>query len=228
VAVGEAVRELGEILGAPAAQASIADARRRRFERGEVVFHEGDPGDALHQVVTGHFGITTGTTEGDRIMLEIVGPGGVFGELAIFGADPYRTASVVALERGETRSLHRAAIDDLCRAVPDASAAFLRLLAERSVAHTTRLLEVVYVPAEVRVVRRIVDLAVAFPEGINLTQEQVGEMACTSRATVNKVLRTEEAAGVLELGRGMVTINDVDALRRRAERGGVPYRPPDG
>jgi CRP-like cAMP-binding protein len=202
----------------------VSNARRRRFERNDIVFHEGDPGDALHVVTAGRFGVQTGTAEGDRVMLEIVSPGNVFGELSIFGPDPRRSATVVTLEAGETRSVDAAAVRDLCARVPEAGRWFLRLLATRSVRHTTRLLEIVFVPAEIRVVRRIVELASEFPDGITLTQEQVGEMACTSRATVNKVLRAESQRGVLEIARGSVLINDLDRLRERASRGSVPPR----
>ena len=200
----------------------IAAARRRRFQRGDIVFHEGDAGETLHLVSEGRFGVQTGTAEGDRVMLEIVSPGDVFGELSIFATDWHRTATVVALEPGETNSIEAEAVRELCARVPETARYFLGLLAERSVHHTTRLLEIVFVPAEIRVVRRIVELASSFPDGITLTQEQVGEMAFTSRATVNKVLRTESERGALEIGRGTVLINDVDLLRERASRGSVP------
>ena len=209
------------------AERLLADARRRRFERGDIVFHEGDPGDTLHVATSGRFGIQTGTAEGDRVMLQIVGEGEVFGELSIFGTDPRRTATAVTLETGETRSVGAAAIRRLCAQAPDVATYFLGLLAERSVHHTTRLLEIVFVPAEIRVVRRIVELASAFPDGITLTQAQVGELAFTSRATVNKVLRAEQERGVLDIERGMVVINDVEQLRERASRGSVPARAPE-
>jgi CRP-like cAMP-binding protein len=170
----------------------------------------------------GRFGVQTGTVEGERVMLQILSTDEVFGELSIFGPEQLRTATVVTLEAGETRSIDGEAVRDVCALAPEVATYFLRLLAERSVRHTTRLLEIVFVPAEVRVVRRILELASAFPDGIQLTQEQVGEMACTSRATVNKVLRSEQRRGTIELGRGTVVINDVDRLKERAARGSVP------
>ena len=199
-------------------------SRNRRFQRGDIVFHEGDVGDTLHLVTEGRFGVQTGTSEGERVMLQIVSAGDVFGELSIFAPDRRRSATVVTIESGETSTIDAQTIRDLCARVPEASGYFLSLLADRSVHHTTLLLEIVFVPAEIRVVRRILELAAAFPDGIQLTQEQVGEMACTSRATVNKVLRAEQQRGVLELGRGTVVINDVDLLRERASRGSVPQR----
>jgi hypothetical protein len=94
------------------AERMIAAARRRRFQRGDIVFHEGDAGETLHLVSEGRFGVHTGTAEGDRVMLEMVSPGDVFGELSIFATDSHRTATVVALEPGETTSI-MAQADDL-------------------------------------------------------------------------------------------------------------------
>ena len=128
----------------------LADARRRRFQRGDIVFHEGDPGDTLHLVTEGRFGVQTGTAEGERVLLQIVSVGDVFGELSIFGPDRGRSATVMTIEAGETHSIEARTVRDLCARNPEASSYFLRLLADRSVHHTTRLLEIVFVPAEIR------------------------------------------------------------------------------
>ena len=48
--------------------------RRRRFARGEVIFHEGDPGDALHHIVKGHVSVTGVDARGDQAILRVLGP----------------------------------------------------------------------------------------------------------------------------------------------------------
>jgi CRP/FNR family cyclic AMP-dependent transcriptional regulator len=80
------------------------------------------------------------------------------------------------------------------------------------------LLEALYLPVEKRVVRRLVELAHAYAPGgeIPLTQEEIAEMAGTSRATVNAVVGEERERGSIELRRGRILVRDVDALTRRA------------
>ena len=73
-----------------------------------------------------------------------------------------------------------------------------------------------FVDAEIRVRRRLLELAEAFGGTIPLTQEEIAQAAGTSRATVNRVLREEEAAGAVELGRGRTTISDPAAVAVRA------------
>ncbi len=84
----------------------LAAARRRRFKRNEVVFHDGDPGDTLHLVVSGHFAIRITTPMGDQAMVRVFGPADYFGELAMLSAGP-RRGSAISLDGGETLSVHR-------------------------------------------------------------------------------------------------------------------------
>ena len=90
------------------------------------------------------------------------------------------------------------------------------ILAERLRRLNDLVLEAHYVDAEVRVRRRLLELGEAFAGPVPLTQEEIAQTAGTSRATVNRVLREEEAAGAVELGRGRTTIIDAAALRTRA------------
>ena len=90
-------------------------ARRRRFRRGEVLFHEGDPGDTLHLIDRGHVAMRVTTPLGDVATLIIEGPGGYFGELALISENGTRNSTVVALDAVETLGLHRDQFDELRR-----------------------------------------------------------------------------------------------------------------
>src|SRR4029453_15847721 len=59
-------------------------ANQRTFEKGDIVFHEGDPGDSLHLVRQGMFAIRSSTPSGAILIVDILGPGDVFGEFAVF------------------------------------------------------------------------------------------------------------------------------------------------
>lgn len=196
-------------------------ARRRKFARGEVVFHEGDPGNTLHLVEKGHFAVRITTPLGDVATLRVHGPGGFFGELAVLSPAP-RVATVVAIGKAETLSLSDSAIADL-RAQ---SAAVDRVLMEVMIAEVRRLsaalVEALYVPVQKRVLRRLVDLAEMFDAGsghgvsIPITQEELAQMVGTTRPTANRILRSLEEAGVVAVARGRIEINDLDALAHRS------------
>jgi len=199
----------------------LSIARRRTFARGEVVFHREDPADSLHLVVRGRFGARVATPLGDSALVDVLGPGQSFGELALLGPEvTRRSATVEALEAGETRSVLRDDFARLQRDHPGVRDVLLRLLAEQLRRTTDRLVEAYYVDAETRVRRRLVELAGMYEGGVvPLTQEDIAAMAGTSRATVNRVLREEAKLGSVALARGRTSVLDRDALERRCRRG---------
>ncbi|MGH3103920.1 MAG: Crp/Fnr family transcriptional regulator [Gaiellaceae bacterium] len=196
-------------------------ARRRTFARNEVVFHRDDPADTLHLIVSGRFVARVTTPLGEVAALAVLGPGETFGEMALVSPAPRRSATVSALEPSETRSVHAPDFDRLVREHPLVHAVLTAILAER-VRNTNELLvEALYVPADKRVLRRLVDLAALYgrddgPALIPLTQEDIAGLAGTSRETVNRVLREEQTRGTIELARGRTTVRDLDELSRRA------------
>lgn len=197
----------------------LAIARRRMFGKGEVVFHRDDPADSLHLVVRGHFGARVVTQLGDNVLFEVVGPGQSFGELALLLPDARRSATVEALEAGETRSVFRDDFALLQREHPGVKDVLLLLLAEQLRRSTDRVVEAHHVDVETRVRRRLVELAATYELGVvPLTQEDIAAMAGTSRATVNRVLREEEKLGVVALARGRTSVLDLEALERRCRR----------
>lgn len=193
----------------------VAVAQRRTFRRGQVVFHDDDLADALHLVVSGHFAVRVTIPTGEAVLLAVVGAGDAFGELALV-SDRRRGATVQAFTDGQTLALHRDAFEALRRARPQVDRSLAVILAERLRRVNDLLMEAHYVDADVRVRRRLVELGEAFDGTIPLTQEEIAQTAGTSRATVNRVLREEEAADAVELGRGRTTITDAAALQARA------------
>jgi len=199
----------------------LAVARRRTFSRNEVVFHRGDPADSLHIVTEGRFAVQVATRFGDAATVAVRGPGDVFGELALLSAEATRSATVSALEPGETQSVY---VDDLTRLrkkYPGVNEMMLLILSSQLRRTNDLLLEFLYLPAERRVLRRVLDLVEIYADSegeavIPLTQVHLAGLAGTSRETVNRVLREEVARGTIELGRGKVVVVDAAAIGDRA------------
>ena len=197
-------------------RALLSIARRRKFGRGEVVFHENDPADTLHLVDKGRFAVRTQTALGDTAILAVLGPGDMFGELALLGGEQPRSATVSALEAAETRSVHRVDFERLRREHPETSSVIIGILSGQVRRLSRHRLDALYVPADKRVLRRLVEIAALYDDGVvPLTQEDLAGLAGTSRATVNRVLREEEARGTVKLGRGRTSVLDADALSSR-------------
>jgi CRP-like cAMP-binding protein len=209
--------------GVPEAETQrvLSIARRRTFARGEVVFHHDDPADTVHLIEKGRFAVRVRTAIGDNAILTVLGPGDLFGEVALLGPEQRRTATVESLEAGETRSILRDDLEALRRTHPGVNDVLIAILVGEVKRLSRHLLEALYVSSEKRVLRRLVELALVYGSGgggnvaIPLKQEDLAGLAGTSRATVNRVLREEEARGTVALARGRVTVTDAEALERR-------------
>jgi CRP-like cAMP-binding protein len=197
----------------------VSVARRRRFSRHEVVFHRDDPADSLHLVVKGRFAVRIMTPLGETVTIAIRGPGDSFGEMALVAEGSKRSATIEALEESETFAVYVADFERLRKEHPSVDRVLIGFLAAEVRRQNALLLEALYVPVERRVLRRLAELAELYAgrdSVIPLTQEQLAEMAGTSRATVNKVLRDEQDRGAVELRRGKTVVLDPDAIARRA------------
>jgi CRP/FNR family cyclic AMP-dependent transcriptional regulator len=199
----------------------LSISRRRTFARGEVVFHRDDPANALHLIVEGRFAVAITTPLGETAMLAVRGPGDAFGELALVsGGETVRSATVSALEPAETRSVRREEFASLRREHPGIDAVLAAILAERVQRLSEQMTEAYYLSAEARVLRRLVELADLYGGAVPLPQEALAELAGTSRATVNRVLREQQERGVLELGRARIVVLARDELVGRRSGGG--------
>ena len=196
-------------------RAVLAIARRRTFARGEVVFHRGDPGNALHLVSSGRFAVRITTPLGDTATLAVRGRGEAFGELALVSEDHERSATVQALEASESHSVLRDDFERLRREHPSVDAILVAILAKRVIGLSELLTEAYYLSADERVVRRLADLAELYDGSVPLPQEALAELAGTSRATVNRVLRDLERRHVVALGRARIEVDELDRLRHK-------------
>ena len=199
-------------------QRVLAVARRRRFDRGEVVFHQDDLAESLHLVTAGRFSITRRTALGEEALLSIRQPGEAFGELALI-SEERRSATVSALEAGETLSVLYDDFEHLRKRHPAVDRMLVALLAAQLKRMDQLLAEAYYETAERRVIRRLLDLGHLYggdERPIRVTQDQLASLAGASRATVNAVLADERRRGTIDVKRGSTLILDRDALARRA------------
>jgi CRP/FNR family transcriptional regulator, cyclic AMP receptor protein len=198
----------------------ISQTRRRRFGRGEIIFHEGDPGDTLHLIAKGYVAVRRSTPLGDVSTLLVLGPGDYFGELVLVSPESGRNATVLALDATETLTLHRDQLEDL-RRHPTIDRFLLDALANEIRRLSALLSDVLYVRVDKRVLRRLLEVAHTYgtdgpAEIVPLTQEDLAGLAGTTRPSANKALRAAENAGLISVSRGEVRLLDIDGLARRA------------
>lgn len=204
--------------------AVLGVARRRRYEAGSLLLRQGDDALSLLVIESGRVAVRFGTPTGESVILAVIGAGEVVGELGLVDPGHERTASVVAVDDVVAWALRHDAVARVRRqhaGVDD----FLLTVMARQVRRLTRMVaEALYVPAEQRVARRLSEAAEAFAEPgaaadavvtVPLTQEELAQLAGTTRPTANQALKNLERRHLLRVARGRVELLDVPGLRAR-------------
>jgi CRP-like cAMP-binding protein len=200
--------------------------RSRRFRRGEVIFHMGDPGDALFIVMSGAIKIMLPSDAGEEAILATLQPGDVFGELALLDGAP-RSATATALQPTETLILPRDRFLQLLDTEPAIRNALLASLATELRRLTTHVEELHFLDITGRLASRLARLATesgrTLPDGTirlgaPLTQADLAAMIGCTRQSVNKLLGMFTDDGLIRLDRDTVVIRNLEGLLEAARR----------
>jgi CRP-like cAMP-binding protein len=202
-------------LGEEAIRSIASLCTRRHLDEGEVLFQKGDQGDALYGVRRGRVRIETGTAAGGRLTLNVLGPGDLFGEIAIFDGQP-RTADAIAAEASELFMVRRADFLAHLEREPRTTLRLLELLCQRIRWVTDRMEEAVLLPLHARLARRLCALAEDFGSEVHISQEELGVYVGAARESVNRQLQEWRRAGIIELRRGRISLLDMERLSAAA------------
>ena len=184
---------------------------------GQSLYHQGEAGTTLFLIISGEIRISASSADGKVLHLNTLATGDVMGEIALLDGGP-RTATATVTQSGMVFSIERSDFLAFVEQQPDVTIELLKLVCRR-VRWTTGLLEdSVFLTSEARLAKRLLWISqssgssVAGGYEIRLSQSDLAQYLNLSRQIVNRFLRSLEAAGIVELGRGKLVIRDQMAL----------------
>lgn len=206
-----------------AAKALRESMSRVHVERGEVLFKEGDSGDRVYVVMEGKVKLGRTAADGRENLIALLGPGQMFGELALFDPGP-RSASATAVTDTDLLALTHADLQTWLTGRPEVASGLLLQLAQRLRRSNDTLADLVFSDVPGRVAKALLDLSHRFgtpaETGVrvshDLTQEELAQLVGASRETVNKALADFATRGWIRLEQRSVVLLDIDRIRRRA------------
>lgn len=195
----------------------------RSYDKNESIFHFGDEGDSLYVVAEGLLKIFVPSEEGDEMVLATLREGDSFGELAVIDREP-RSASAKTIEATQLIVFRRAVFLEMLRQHPSLMAALHRSLGTLLRRALEQAADLVFLDLPGRVAKLLVSLAAEKGESrddgtlldLGLTQTTLAAMVGGSRPSVNQILRSFEAKGLVSLEGRRIVIKDSDALRARS------------
>ncbi len=201
-----------------------------RYAIDTIIFQRGDPGDSMMAVVSGRVKICTHSLEGKELILNIIKPGEVFGEISLIDGEP-RTADAIALESCQLLVLERRDFQRHLDENPRMARRLLTILCQRLRRTSTHLEESLFLEVPARLARVLLHLSHAYgiPAkagvciDVKLSQQQLGSIAGITRESVNKQLGQWQKAGWITVRNGYVTVVEPDPL---AQLSGLDDREP--
>jgi CRP-like cAMP-binding protein len=194
--------------------------RRRKYNRGDIIFQKDEPGHSLFIIETGSVRIYIPGTQGADLTLTVMSPGDFFGDLSLLDDRP-RSASAVAATDSVLLSLERSDFSSLLRSRPDAALAVLATIARRLRETDQTASDLAFLDVQGRLARKLLDLGEAggaprndgilLPSG--LTQEDLANMIGVTRESVNRNLSVFRRLGLIGREGRKIIIRDPAGLR---------------
>jgi len=193
-------------------------AARRRYPRDTVVFFENEEGDCLFMILEGRIKVTILGDDGREIILTMLGPGDLFGEMALLDNEP-RSATAIAVEESELLLLQRSDFQAVVGENPGISVALIKVLTARLRRANHQIQTLALLDVYGRVARVILDMAreegrrlkdgrIAFRRA---THQEIANRIGTTRETVTRMLKDLERQGLVRVeGREIILQPDFE------------------
>lgn len=193
----------------------------KKIRKGSVLFLEGDVGEELFIIKSGVVKIYR-LDETKEIILALFREGDFFGEMSLISAGLTRSATAETLEACTLYTLKRSAFVPYMEKSPKLCLKLLETTMERLRRANEQIYDLTFLGVRSRVMKTIIRLSeqhgVSGEGGllidIKLTHQQLANMVGTVRESVTKVLQEMQEEGSLSIDKKMITIRDLDAIKR--------------
>lgn len=219
LAIGRA--ELFARVDGPTIAALAANATRRVWEAGTVLFQRGDAGDYLLALVSGRVRLSVSTGAGKELVLRHMGPGEVIGEFSLIDGQP-RSADATVVEPSSGVILRRDRFLAVAAEHPQLGLALAQHLCQQLRSTNYQMESIALYDLRARVARFLLfalrDQRQAGRARLRLAvnQSELALLVGASRPKVNQVLQTMLAEGILERD-GEALICDLPRLEEAAD-----------
>lgn len=194
---------------------------RSHHETGDLIFRKGDVGSGMMVVVSGRVKISSVGSSGNEVILNVIEPGQVFGEMTLVDGEP-RSADAVAAKPSELLTVLRRDFLPVLSRHPEAALEMMQVLSRR-LRNTTQFVEAaVFLDVPARLLNRVRFLAERYGQqdpdtgAIRIehefTQQDLADSVGVTRVSVNRQLGAWEDQGLIRKGRGWIEIPDLERL----------------
>ncbi len=195
-------------------------AMLRHIPRHTVVLHVGDHTDNIYFVLSGALKVQVSDEEGREVILSMLGPGELFGEMGVLDDHP-RSATVLAVESSEVVVIGKADFKQCLVENPDVSLFIMRNLTRRLRLADRNIESLALLDVYGRVARLLLEAAETV-DGHKvvthkITKQDIAKMIGASREMVSRVMRDLMAQGLILERDGQLILVDLEAFKRHGD-----------
>ena len=211
-------------LGEKALEKLRSMSRTLHYERGQVIFEEGEPAFGLYIICRGKVKLAKHSLKGKKQILKLLGPGEILGEKTLFDREVY-TAYAETLEATTLHFIEREPFLEFLRTYPEVALRLLEKLSRELKAFQDKLMEASYEGSLERLARLLLMMARKYGRetpkgwevGVELSRQELAELAGISTETAIRVLSRMRERGLIALEGHKIYILDKEGLARLAE-----------
>lgn len=204
-----------EALTADDARELLMRAHAKRVSAGQVIFQQGEAGDGLYGILWGRVAFTVDTPDGRGLILNVLGPGEFFGEIALLDGKG-RTATALARDSGCLLFIARNEFTRFFGQKPEVMTHIVALLCARLRRSTDYIADATFLDLSRRLARQLFALASGGGASraalLRISHAELAAMLGVSRERVSKQLAAWSDKGILDQGRGHLVVRDWHAL----------------
>src|SRR5229473_7817933 len=198
-------------------------AKHSTLKRGTTIVSKGDPGNSLIAVISGTVKISVSSVGGRSAILNLIGPGEIFGEMSVLDGQP-RSADAIANTNCEIFIIDRREFLPFVRSQPALAMKFIELLCARLRWTSDQVEQVILQNLPGRLASALIRLTEKHKlsptdRTIAVTQQEISEMVGMTRESINKQLRVWAAREWVRLEHGAIVVLNVEMLRELVEAG---------
>lgn len=194
------------------------------FDKGEMIFHEGDKGNGIYMVEKGTIKVFKLSFEGKEQILHIYGPGHTFGEVPVFEGKNF-PASAMAIEKSVIIFLPREKFVNLITSTPGLGMNLLADLSRRLREFTVQIenLSLKEVPARLSAYFLTLSREQNNQKKLMLpiSKAQLSNLIGTTPETVSRVLKKMMDSDLIDVQTKTIVIKDIEGLQDLSESGSL-------
>lgn len=191
-------------------------AMEKQFERGSMIFFEGDPADGFYMVQSGKVKIFKSSLGGKEQILHIFGPGEPFGEVPVFHGQPF-PATAMALEKSDLLYFPRRQFVELVSRIPSLALNMLAMLSLRLRRFTTQIENLSLKEVPGRLAAYLLYLAEEQDNlkrvELQIPKGQLASLLGTIPETLSRIFARMSEDGLIRVDGRMIYLEDPERLR---------------